>query len=81
LGCYPADVNIEIRGSIPLKATSTSLGLNLGDSVKKMVELYGEDYRFNDMGQYYTYVIGDHELVVDFTSNVVSSWIICNKET
>jgi hypothetical protein len=46
-----------------------------------MVELYGEDYRFNDMGQYYTYVIGDHELVVDFTSNVVSSWIICNKET
>jgi hypothetical protein len=66
--------SIGIYGDSPVDATSTQSGLNLGDTLEKMVELYGSDYKVVDEG--YVYVIGDHSFLVRFKSNAVTGWEI-----
>jgi hypothetical protein len=69
---------IQIWGYIPLEATSTTAGLNLGHSFDKMVDLYGDDYTAlaptDTQYQIYRYDFGDHCFDVWFRSDVIASW-------
>ncbi|NLA87661.1 MAG: DUF5050 domain-containing protein [Clostridiales bacterium] len=74
---------IEVSGPEPVPATATQKGLNIGNSLEKMVELYGYDYitdtiEFTNGDTYtiYTYKLGDHNFDVEFSSDGVRSWRI-----
>ena len=72
-------VAISVNGFTPIGATSTVLGLNLGDPEDKVNELYC-DYQFDYYGYPHLYRIDDHYFVVGIYKGVVHSWGIRSKE-
>ena len=55
---------------------TTKLGLRIGDSVEKSVELYGGDYTefFNGYVYIRKYDMGEYHFRVDIREDTVSSW-------
>jgi hypothetical protein len=66
--------------------TETQLGLKIGDTVDRMIELYGEGYEqfqienrdIDEKYDVFEYKIGDQYFQVWFLSDIVASWQICS---
>jgi hypothetical protein len=78
---------IEMRGSVPLKTTSTKAGLYLGDPVEKMIELYGSDYTVGtsaipgeEMYEVYKYQMAEYYFYVYFLDDTVARWGISSNK-
>lgn len=73
------EIYVDAPSKIP-----TVKGLDFGDSVDRMTELYGTDYKrwaYAPECVVYEYTIGDHYFQVQFLNGKVDSWILMVNNT